>query len=176
LASSWATCTVSNPWFLRSFVAYLNFRDCVRWEGRVLWSKLQEAPGDYILAKYLPKGVTLTQFHHIHLQDANALLEHWGLRQAAEEISLQFKNIDKTGQGCRETPGSSNAPNEAGLSNQLAGRSSDAHTSQEQEVGGEVQGDGNGTADAAPVQHGQGDAAEGPSGMSFLLIHGYNRW
>jgi hypothetical protein len=68
-------------------------------KGRVPWSKLQEAPGDYILAKYLLNSVTLTQFHHIHLQDANALLKHWGLRQAAGEIALWFKNIDKTGQG-----------------------------------------------------------------------------
>ncbi|KAN0138020.1 hypothetical protein V8E53_004155 [Lactarius tabidus] len=69
-------------------------------KGRVPWSKLQEAPGDYILTKYLLNSVTLTQFHHIRLQDANALLKHWGLRQAAGEIALQFKNIDKTGQGC----------------------------------------------------------------------------
>lgn len=62
------------------------------------------------------------------------------------------------------------------MSNQLAGCSSDTHASQEQEVGREVQGDGNGMANAVPVQHGQGDAAEGPSGVSFLLIHGYNRW
>jgi hypothetical protein len=68
-------------------------------KGRVLWSKLQEAPGDYILAKYLLNGVTLTQFHHIRLQDVNALLEHWGLWQAAREIVLRFKNVDKTGQG-----------------------------------------------------------------------------
>ena len=48
--------------------------------------------GNFILPKYLPDGITLTQYHHICLDDANALLQHWTQRQAAGEIPLKFKN------------------------------------------------------------------------------------
>ncbi|KAH9166667.1 hypothetical protein EDB89DRAFT_2075607 [Lactarius sanguifluus] len=44
---------------------------------RVPWAKLHEAQGDWISAEYLPEGVTLTQYHHIRLDDANSLLKHW---------------------------------------------------------------------------------------------------
>ena len=64
-------------------------------KGRVPWARLEEARAQYILAEYLPNDVTLTQFHHIRLEDADALLKHWTQRQAAGEIPLRFKKKGK---------------------------------------------------------------------------------
>ena len=61
-------------------------------KGRIPWARMKEAQGDFILPQYLPNGITLTQYHHIQLDDANALLQHWTQRQAAGEIPLWFKN------------------------------------------------------------------------------------
>ena len=61
-------------------------------KGRIPWARIKEAQGNFILPKYLPDGITLTQYHHIHLDDANDLLQHWTQRQAAGEIPLEFKN------------------------------------------------------------------------------------
>ena len=61
-------------------------------KGRIPWAKMKEAQSDFILPKYLPKGITLTQYHHIRLDDANALLQHWTQRQAAGEVPLRFKS------------------------------------------------------------------------------------
>lgn len=61
-------------------------------KGRIPWARMKEAQGDFILPQYLPNGITLTQYHHIRLDDANALLQHWTQRQAAGEIPLRFKN------------------------------------------------------------------------------------
>ncbi|KAH9173118.1 hypothetical protein EDB89DRAFT_2069116 [Lactarius sanguifluus] len=64
-------------------------------KGRILWTRVHEAQQDYILDKYLPASVTLTQYHHIHLGDTNALLQHWTTRQAAGQIPFCFKKGDK---------------------------------------------------------------------------------
>ncbi|KAN0139582.1 hypothetical protein V8E53_002611 [Lactarius tabidus] len=58
--------------------------------GRVPWSQLQESRGEYINPKYLLEGITLAQFHHIHLKDINSLLQHWMQRQASREIPFRF--------------------------------------------------------------------------------------
>ncbi|KAH9168202.1 hypothetical protein EDB89DRAFT_2074137 [Lactarius sanguifluus] len=65
---------------------------------RVPWAKLHEAQGDWIAAEYLLEGVTLTQYHHICLDNANSLLKHWIQRQAAGEIPFHFKKVDKADQ------------------------------------------------------------------------------
>jgi hypothetical protein len=52
-------------------------------KGRILWARLQKAQGNYVLDEYLPAGVTLAQYHHIRLWDANSLLQHWMARQVA---------------------------------------------------------------------------------------------
>ncbi|KAH9020903.1 hypothetical protein EDB85DRAFT_2152752 [Lactarius pseudohatsudake] len=65
---------------------------------RVPWAKLREAQGDWIAAEYLPEGVTLMQYHHIRLDNANSLLKHWIQRQAAGEIPFHFKKLDKVDQ------------------------------------------------------------------------------
>ncbi|KAH9035545.1 hypothetical protein EDB85DRAFT_1889308 [Lactarius pseudohatsudake] len=64
-------------------------------KGRIPWTRVREAQQDYILDKYLPAGVTLTQYHHICLGDANALLQHWTTRQAAGQTPFCFKQGDK---------------------------------------------------------------------------------
>ena len=61
-------------------------------KGRIPWARIREAQGDFILPQYLPNGITLTQYHHIQVNDANALLQHWTQRQAAGEIPFRFKN------------------------------------------------------------------------------------
>jgi hypothetical protein len=60
-------------------------------KGRIPWARLQAAQGDFVLPEYLPDGCTLTQFHHIRIQDANALLKHWTQRQAAGEVPFRFR-------------------------------------------------------------------------------------
>ncbi|KAI9438332.1 hypothetical protein H4582DRAFT_2057761 [Lactarius indigo] len=82
-------------------------------KGRIPWARLKETPGDFILSKYLPAGVTLTQYHHIRQEDVNALLKHWTQRQAAGEIPFRFKMRDVWGRQAQgndeETPGDGNA-------------------------------------------------------------------
>ncbi|KAF8270619.1 hypothetical protein EI94DRAFT_1698710 [Lactarius quietus] len=61
-------------------------------KGRIPWARLSEALDDFILPKYLLNNIMLTQYHHIHVEDADALLGHWTQSQAAREILFQFKN------------------------------------------------------------------------------------
>jgi hypothetical protein len=62
-------------------------------KGRIPWARLQKAQGDYVLDEYLPTGVTLVQYHHICLRDANSLLQHWTARQVAGQIAFHFKTV-----------------------------------------------------------------------------------
>ncbi|KAF8272278.1 hypothetical protein EI94DRAFT_1697618 [Lactarius quietus] len=48
-------------------------------KGRIPWARLSEAPDDFILPKYLPNGITLTQYHHIRVEDT-MLSSSTGLR------------------------------------------------------------------------------------------------
>jgi hypothetical protein len=70
-------------------------------KGRIPWTSLRLAQGEYIADEYLPVGVTLTQYHHIRLGDANALLQHWTTRQAAGAIACRFKKVDKASRQSR---------------------------------------------------------------------------
>ena len=58
--------------------------------------RLHQAQASYILDEYLPAGITLTQYHHIHLLDANMLLQHWAARQAVGQIAFCFKKVNET--------------------------------------------------------------------------------
>jgi len=82
-------------------------------KGRIPWARLKEAPGNFILSKYLPASVTLTQYHHICQEDVNALLKHWMQRQAAGKIPFCFKMRDvcrvQAQENDKETPGDGNA-------------------------------------------------------------------
>jgi len=46
-------------------------------KGRVPWTELQRDQDEYIEPEYLPKNVTLKQFHHLYQKDVNAILGHW---------------------------------------------------------------------------------------------------
>ncbi|KAH9025353.1 hypothetical protein EDB83DRAFT_2319893 [Lactarius deliciosus] len=83
-------------------------------KGRVPWAKLREAQGDFIAAKYLPEGVTLTQYHHLCLKDANALLKHWIQRQAAGKVPFCFKKVQKADRHHGGERGSGNYHSSAG--------------------------------------------------------------
>ena len=73
-------------------------------KARVPWGKIEDARDKYIKPKYLPKDVVIKQFHHIRLDDLNALLEHWTSRQAAGKVPLRFT---KAVNGIRQDKGTS---------------------------------------------------------------------
>ncbi|KAF8260380.1 hypothetical protein EI94DRAFT_1706336 [Lactarius quietus] len=99
-------------------------------KGRVPWSQLHKAQNDFIQANYLPNSVTLTQYHHICLEDVDSLLKHWTQRQAAGEVPLQFRKVEKASLRRMQSLASSNT--------------SDPVVPSAQELGsrGESQGDG----------------------------------
>src|SRR6266571_3250382 len=113
-AGSWVRCTVSELQ-LTVNLSLMNLSEISvgRGKGRIPWARLKEAPGDFILSKYLPASVMLTQYHHIHQEDVNTLLKHWTQRQAAGKIPFRFKMRDvRRGQAQEndeETPGDGNA-------------------------------------------------------------------
>ncbi|KAH9030878.1 hypothetical protein EDB85DRAFT_2146392 [Lactarius pseudohatsudake] len=99
-------------------------------------------------AKYLPNGITLTQYHHIRLEDANSLLKHWTQRQAAGEVPFRFKKMDKAGRHGSARAGPINQAEE------------DVHGGQAHE---ETQGDGEGLTEEGPDGQSQGDGAGSPN-------------
>ena len=99
---------------------------------------MQNAQDDYILPKYLPDGCILTQYHHIRLDDADALLIHWTQRQADGEVPLRFKNLPMA-----KREGRANTPTPAGRTDQQEGGQQDTSSHQSN---GEDQGDGTGVA------------------------------
>lgn len=127
-------------------------------KGRVPWAKLQEAPGDFILAKYLPDGVTIAQFHHIRVDNVNAILKHWTQRQAAGAIPFRFRKVDKADRLSRRSSGEDNAS--------TGGGTSDIHGNKAQDSDGEFQGDGGGSAEGRPDGKGTGGSAGSPSSVS----------
>jgi hypothetical protein len=64
---------------------------------RIPWARMKEACDDFILPKYLPRNVALNQYHHLHSEDAEALLRHWIHRKATGEVPFQFKKVAKAG-------------------------------------------------------------------------------
>ncbi|KAN0136928.1 hypothetical protein V8E53_005369 [Lactarius tabidus] len=100
-------------------------------KGRVPWAKLQEARDEFILPKYLPDDFTLTQYHHICINDADSLLRHWMQRQAAGEIPFQFKNILMAKQHKKLASAGDSTPTPAGRVGQLDGGQQDTGSNQE---------------------------------------------
>jgi hypothetical protein len=126
---------------------------------RIPWTKLHHAQGDYILDEYLPPGIALTQFHHIRLSDANALLQHWTARQAAGQIAFRFKKVDNTSRQPNPAPTAGGASADIGPGN----REQDLDGIKKVQAHGgdnDSQGDGEGS-DANNVQAGK-NAAEDP--------------
>jgi hypothetical protein len=64
-------------------------------KGRVPWTELQRAQGDYIKEEYLPRHVTLKQYYHLRQKDVRAILGHWVRRKAAGKVPFRFKKAAK---------------------------------------------------------------------------------
>jgi hypothetical protein len=64
-------------------------------KGRVPWTELQRAQGDYIKEEYLPRHVTLKQYYHLRQNDVRAILGHWVRRKAAGKVPFRFKKAAK---------------------------------------------------------------------------------
>jgi hypothetical protein len=122
-------------------------------KGRIPWTRLQESQGDYILDEYLPAGVTLTQYHHIRLGDANSLLQHWTNRQAAGQIAFRFKKVDKASRRFGPSNGEEEDPD-------------GVRKVQAQEDDGESQGDGE-----RSTAEGEGDDTAEDPGPSRVSSH-----
>ncbi|KAF8263489.1 hypothetical protein EI94DRAFT_1876171 [Lactarius quietus] len=135
-------------------------------KGRIPWTWLRQAQGDYVLQEHLPAGVTLTQYHHIRLGDANALLQHWMTRQAAGLIPFRFKKVANTTQQsepalrCREVPRNishGNRENDPdGIQAAQEQGSEHAHNFQgdgEDSDGNDAQGGGNAADNLGPSTH-----------------------
>jgi hypothetical protein len=116
----------------------------------------------------LPNDIALTQYYHIRLEDANALLRHWTQRQAAGEIPFRFKKVDKADRQGKGAEGEDDASTGVGPRDQ-------ENVQEDQEPAGETQGDGGGSAGDVPDKQRQGDTSGGPSGVSELLTHSDGR-
>jgi hypothetical protein len=133
---------------------------------RVPWARLKEAPDEFILGKYLPTGVTLSQHHHIRLEDADALLQHWTQRQAAGEIPLRFKNALKANRvGNRYSTNTNGAATSVGATKRSGGDQQDAEESQEQGSDGESPGD---SSQQVP------ESTRNQRNVSLLPTHGHS--
>jgi hypothetical protein len=84
----------------------------------------------------------LTQYHHIRLEDANTLLQHWTQRQASGEIPFRFKNNPKVDRGGKRASAGDNVPIPAAPINQLDGDHQGTGSRQEQGSNEVDQGDG----------------------------------
>jgi hypothetical protein len=134
---------------------------------------MKEAQGDFILAKYLPNGVTISQYHHICLKDANALLKHWTQRQAAGEVALRFKKVGKAN---KQASADDDASTGVGQGVHLAGVPREDGEYREQGDDGDGQGDGEGSVtNEGPDGHGGGGATGNLSNVSQLPTHGDGR-
>ena len=108
--------------------------------GRILWAKLKEAQGNFILSKYLLTDITLTQYYHLYVEDVDALLKHWMQRHAAGEIPFQFKKVEKVEQHgtCASEEGDPSTG--LGLMDKLEGDQQDTLEAQAQGIDGDTQG------------------------------------
>ncbi|KAF8261224.1 hypothetical protein EI94DRAFT_1705707 [Lactarius quietus] len=132
-------------------------------KGRVPWSRLHKAHNDFIQAKYLPNSVTLTQYHHIHLEDADSLLKQWTQRQAAREVPLQFRKVEKASLCRMQSLASSNTSDLV------------VPSAQEQGSCGESQGDGDDMPGQVPDREGQGNVTGDARHAIYHSNHGFGR-
>jgi hypothetical protein len=59
----------------------------------VPWKDMETGnPDDFIDPIYLPEGIQLTQYHHLHVADCDKMLLHWTNRKAAGEVVFRFKS------------------------------------------------------------------------------------
>lgn len=139
--------------------------------GRIPWAQIQRAQYNFIEPKYLPKGVTLTQYHHLRQQDVDALLKHWALRQTAGDVPLKFRKVVK----CAQTD--KPASEEESDSDADMGRSEEAEEDLQGDDGSQVGRGGapqvnssrNGSTEPAHPGQSPGNAAQNPSEVGWLL-------
>lgn len=138
-------------------------------KGRVPWTELQRARGDYIKEEYFPKHVTLKQYYHFRQQDIRAILGHWTWRQAASKVPFRFKKAAKAiHQNTRASKGNDGDAN--------MGPSEESPDQQDNDGSqapgdGSSQGDGgsnSSTEEAHPDQN-IGNATEIADGVSWFL-------
>ena len=135
--------------------------------GRVPWTDIQRARDEYINPEYLPKNVTLKQFHHLRQKDVDAILMHWIGRQASGMVPLRFKKVDKATRKDHQVPEGDDADADMGLGDEEDGDLQGDDSSQP--WGGLQSGTGsNGSAEQA---QNLGNAAENPNRVSRLLKH-----
>ncbi|KAF8274182.1 hypothetical protein EI94DRAFT_1696126 [Lactarius quietus] len=108
---------------------------------------------------YLPNGITLTQYHHICVEDADALLKHWTQRQAAGEIPFWFKNSVNTNRHGKKVSVNANTSDSVGPRDQSEGILKDSQENQERVGHGASQGGGEGSSKQVPGRQGRGDTA-----------------
>ena len=140
-------------------------------KGRVPWTELQRARGDYIKEEYLPRHVTLKQYYHFRQQEVRAILGHWMRRQAASKVLFRFKKAAKAiPQKSRASEGSDGDANTG---------PSEESPDQQQDNGSQAPGDGspqgdgdrNSSTEQAHPDQNLGNAAEIPDRVSWLLKH-----
>ena len=131
-------------------------------KGRIPWARLQECPDEFIDPIYLPEGVRLTQFHHIRLDDANAILQYWTTRHAAGVTPFRFKKPNKaTG----HTSSSAHTETRKQAEEDLQDAQQDGEP---QENGGDS------LAEEELRAQSRRDAARGPCNVSWLTKSGDN--
>ena len=113
-------------------------------KGRVPWSRLQRAQGDYIKPKYLPKHIAIKQYHHLRRVEVDAILEHWAKRQDSGKVPFRFRKVAKEIQ-----------QNELNLEE----NESNAAVRSDEELEGDLQGDNNRQARDDSRSDGSGEQA-----------------
>jgi hypothetical protein len=136
-------------------------------KGRVPWVELQKNRKKYIEGKYLPKKITLQQFHKMCKDDVNALLLHWMTRQDKGEVPLRFKKADKAAD--KNHRASNGRDGDANIEpGEEADESSQDDDGSEEQESGPLQRHNDSAEQVRPDQSSQ-NAAENPDGVSWLL-------
>jgi hypothetical protein len=142
-------------------------------KGRVPWAKLQKAQGDYVEREYLPEDIVLRQYHHLRLDDVNALLGHWTQRQSDGKIPFRFKKVTKASRQNQRTSEDSDADTDM-----ESGEESEED--RQDDDGSQAQGDepprggssSSGSTEGAHPGQTLGNAVENPNRVSWYQKYG----
>lgn len=119
-------------------------------------------PREFIKPKYLPKNVTLRQYHHLHRDEVDALLKHWVRRQAAGKPPLRFREMVKDDLQNEHIPEENNADADMEPGGEAEEDIQDGD-------GGQMQENGTFQADSGS------NAAENSSRVGRILKYGYRK-
>jgi hypothetical protein len=129
-------------------------------KGRVPWSRLRKAQGDYIKTKYLPEDIVIKQFYHLCLDEVKAILEHWAKRQDSGKVPFRFRKGAKKIQ-----------QNEPNLEENDSGTRSDEDLEDDLEGDNNMQVTDDSGSDSGEQAHSLGNAAGSLGGVKWLLKH-----